>query len=82
VWLHQKIGGGQVLAGGAGKTWLGGFGWVITYKRSAKDQKKENGIGLMIACELGGDQKLSLWLQHIQHYNILYFQTVHIYIYI
>ncbi len=49
-------------AGGAGKTWLGGFGWVTIYnnlvKRSAKDQKKENGTGLMIACELGGDRKL------------------------
>jgi hypothetical protein len=48
-----------------GKTWLGGFGWVITYnnlvKRSSKDQKKENGTGLMIACELlGGDRKLFL----------------------
>ncbi len=47
MWLHQKIGGGQVQAGGARKTWLGGFGWVKTYnnlvKRSAKDQKKENG---------------------------------------
>ncbi len=51
-------------AGGAGKTWLGGFGWIITYnklvKRSAKDQKKENATGLMIACELGDDQKLFL----------------------
>jgi hypothetical protein len=54
-----------VRAGGVGKTWLGGFGWVITYnnlvKRSSKDQKKENGTGLMIACELlGGDRKLFL----------------------
>ncbi len=36
-------------AGGAGKTWLGGFGWVITYnnlvKRSAKDQTSWSLVG-------------------------------------
>jgi hypothetical protein len=50
-------------------------------KRSAKDQKKENGTGLMIACELGADGKLFLV---VATYSTLQYPLLpsHAYIYI